>query len=160
MDNPMTGRFILCFGYLMKLARPKRYGSYTKGEMLILGYLYDKDTPVQPGELSGIMEATSARVAAVLRRLEAKGQIERSLDETDRRRVLVRITEAGKRLVADRRREVYDYFDVILKRLGEDDVNEGMRILERITEIAESLEHEGESAQNREGGDDLADTIA
>ncbi len=160
MEKDLTARFILRFGYLMKLTRPKRYGSYTKGEMLILGYLYDKAEPVQPGELSGVMEATSARVAAALRRLEAKGQIARTLDAADRRRVLVRITPTGRSLVEARRREVHDYFDEILRRLGEDDVNEGMRLLDRITEIAEALEDEYAPNAEQKGGDDLADTIA
>lgn len=160
MNKNMTGRFILRFGYLMKLTRPKRYGSYTKGETLILGYLYDKAAPVQPGELSGVMEASTARVAAVLRRLEAKGQIARTADAADRRRIFVRITDAGRRLVEARRREVYDYFDEILAQLGEDDVREGMRILERITAIVESLEEKHDPEQDEKGGNDLADTIA
>ncbi len=159
MDKDMTGRFITSFGDLMKLTRPKRYGSYTRGEMRILSHLYDKAAPVQPGELSGVMEASSARVAAALRRLEAKGQIARTADAADRRRIFVRITDAGRSLVEARRREVHDYVDEILAQLGEDDFREGMRILERITEIVEALEDNEDSALDGKGGNDLADTI-
>ena len=153
----ITDSFIRRFGTLMKLGRPKRYGSYTRGEMCILNYLYDQNEPAQPGELSAIMDASSARVAAALRTLESKGQIARCVDGADRRRVLVNITEAGRQLVEARRREVRDYFAQIICQLGEDDVREGMRILGRIMKIAESLEDApAESAAFERGGDDLA----
>lgn len=153
----ITDSFIRQFGTLMKLGRPKRYGSFTRGEMCILNYLYDLDTPAQPGELSAIMEASSARVAAVLRTLESKGQIRRCVDGTDRRRVLVHITDTGRQLVEARRREVSDYFAQIIRHLGEDDVREGMRILGRIMEIAESLEKQDSiSADLEKGGKNLA----
>jgi len=153
----ITDSFIRRFGMLMKLGRPKRYGSFTRGEMCILNYLYDQDLPTQPGELRSIMEASSARVAAVLRTLENKGQIERCVDENDRRKVLVNITEDGRKLVEMRRREVQAYFAQIICQLGEDDVREGMRILGRILKIAESLEvPEDPTELNEKGGDELA----
>lgn len=153
----ITDSFIRRFGMLMKLGRPKRYGSFTRGEMCILNYLYDQDVPTQPGELRSIMEASSARVAAVLRTLENKGQIERCVDENDRRKVLVNITEDGRKLVEMRRREVQAYFAQIICQLGEDDVREGMRILGRILKIAESLEvPEDPTELNEKGGDELA----
>lgn len=152
----ITDSFIRRFGTLMKLGRPKRYGSFTRGEMCILNHLYDQNEPTQPGELRAIMDASSARVAAVLRTLEGKGQIERCIDGADRRRVLVNITEEGRRLVEARRNEVSEYFAQIISQLGEDDVREGMRILGRIMKIAESLENEDDSAQMERGGNELA----
>lgn len=147
--------FIRLFGTLMKLTRPKRYGSYTRGEMCILNYLYDKKEAAQPGELSAVMEASSARVAAVLRTLENKGQIERCIDGVDRRKILVHITGTGRRIVEARRREVSEYFAQIIHRLGEDDAREGMRILARIMTIAESLEREAAANDNQsEKGDE------
>lgn len=152
----ITDSFIRRFGMLMKLGRPKRIGSYTRGEACILNYLCDQNEPAQPGELSAIMEASSARVAAVLRNLESKGLIERSIDSKDRRKILVSITDTGRALVQARRCEIRDYFKEIIIRLGEEDVREGMRILDRIMHIAESLEDEPPAAQIEGGGNDLA----
>ncbi len=152
----ITDSFIRRFGTLMKMGRPKRYGSFTRGEMCILNHLYDQDAPTQPGELRAIMEASSARVAAALRTLESKGQIERFVDEKDRRKVLVNITAQGRMLVEMRRREVQDYFMQIISQLGEDDVREGLRILGRILKIAEGLEEMHDPNEQTRGGDELA----
>ena len=154
----ITDSFIHRLHTLLKFGRPKRYSSFTRGEMCILNYLYDQETPAQPGELRTIMEASSARVAAVLRTLEGKGQIARTIDEKDRRRILVSITDAGRKLVKQRRRELSDYFAQIISQLGEEDTREGMRILGRIVKIVESLEAQTEeTSQDEKGGDDLAE---
>ena len=140
MKDGITNLFIQRFSRLMKLGRPRLYGSFTKGEMRVLSYLYQQDEPVQPGELCQILDASSARVAAVLKRLESKGQIERRMDTDDRRKILVCITPAGHRLVEARRGEMHNYIAGIIDRLGEDDAREGLRILARILDIAEQME--------------------
>ena len=140
MKESVTDLFIQRFSLLMKLGRPRLYGSFTKGEMRVLSYLYQQEEPVQPGELCQILDASSARVAAVLKRLESKGQIERRMDTDDRRKILVYITPAGHGLVEDRRGEMHKYIAEIIDRLGEDDAREGLRILARILDIAEQME--------------------
>lgn len=102
------------------------------------------------------MEASSARVAAVLRSLEAKGMIERSVDDKDRRRILVSITDAGRALVQDRRCEIRDYFYQIILQLGERDVCEGYADSGADYALAESLEKETPETQIEIGGNDLA----
>lgn len=140
MKENTTNLFIQRFSLLMKLGKPRLYGSFTKGEMRILTYLYQQEEPVQPGELCQILDASSARVAAVLKRLESKGQIERRMDTDDRRKIFVCITPAGHRLVENRRGEMHDYIAEIIDRLGEDDAREGLRILAKILDIAEQME--------------------
>ena len=145
MKTSVTEIFIQRFSLLMKLSRPRLYGSFTKGEMRILSYLYQQQAPVQPGELCQILDASSARVAAVLKRLESKGQIERWMDTDDRRKILVCITPAGAGLVEARRGEMQDYIAEIIDRLGEDDAREGLRILARILDIAEQMEFDSKA---------------
>lgn len=140
MKESVTTLFIQRFSLLMKLGRPRRYGSFTKGEMRVLSYLYQQEEAVQPGELCQILDASSARVAVVLKRLESKGQIERRMDTDDRRKILVCITPAGHGLVEARRGEMHHYIAEIIDRLGEDDAREGLRILARILDIAEQME--------------------
>ena len=136
----MPASFIRCFSVLMKLNRPRRYGGFTKGEMCILNYLADQTDPVLPGALAAMMEVSTARIAALLRQLEEKDWIRRSVDAADRRCVLVSITDAGRSVVLARKCELGEYFAQILDRLGEEDAREGLRILGRIMSIAEELE--------------------
>ena len=153
MKDGITNLFIQRFSLLMKLGRPRLYGSFTKGEMRVLSYLYQQEEPVQPGELCQILDASSARVAAVLKRLEGKGQIQRQMDTDDRRKILVCITPAGHRLVEARRGEMHNYLAEIIDRLGEDDAREGLRILARILDIAEQMESaDGDTAAGGQGG--------
>ncbi len=139
-NKVITENFIRRVATLIKLGRPMRYSSFARGSMRILNYLHSQPEPVCAGELSDILDASSARVAAVLRSLEGKGYIARSIDSRDRRKVLVHITEAGEKLIQIRNRELDQYFAQIVDELGEEDAREGLRILDRIIEIAERLE--------------------
>jgi len=55
------------------------------------------DGPKTAGVLAGATGLRPAATTALIDRLEAKGLVERVRDETDRRRVLVRMTDEGMR---------------------------------------------------------------
>jgi DNA-binding MarR family transcriptional regulator len=59
----------------------------------------------QPGELAEQLQMTSSNVAAALRELEGAGMVTRAADALDRRRVLIVLTERGRSVVAESRRE-------------------------------------------------------
>jgi DNA-binding MarR family transcriptional regulator len=107
--------------------------------MFILNFLIFQDKDMLPGEISTAMNASSARVAMALKSLEAKGYVERRIDQTDRRKILVSITPLGRELVLSDREEMHNRMVVILKELGEADAAEFIRIVSRITEIALSV---------------------
>ena len=60
----------------------RKLSDFPKGENFILNYLTDREGPVLPSELSGAMQASTARVAAALNSLEAKGEITRPVSYT------------------------------------------------------------------------------
>ena len=90
------------------------------------------------------MNTSTARVAMALKSLETKGFIRRRIDKDDRRKVIVSITEEGRRLVLSERREMRDRMARILRELGEEDTREYIRIIERITEISMRIFNEKE----------------
>ena len=118
---------------------PKKANAFLHGEMFILNFLMFQDRVVMPGEISAAMNASTARVAMALRSLEAKGYVERSVDQADRRKIRVSITPQGREFIKCDREEMHDRMVLILRELGEADAQEFIRIVGRITEIAQSV---------------------
>ncbi len=118
---------------------PKRASAFLHGEMFILNYLVNRQEDVLPSELSCAMNASTARVAMALKSLEQKGFIKRRTDSGDRRRVIVSITEQGTELVKGEREDMQNRMVRIISELGEQDTREYMRLIDRITEISESI---------------------
>lgn len=113
----------------------RKLSDFPKGEMFILNYLTDRRSPVPPSELSAAMQASTARIAAALNSLEAKGEVIRQADSTDRRRTLVILTPRGRDKVLERRRMIHRQIEQMLRALGEKDTAELIRLLDRIREI-------------------------
>ncbi|HOO28515.1 MAG TPA: MarR family transcriptional regulator [Lachnospiraceae bacterium] len=102
------------------------------GERFILFYIYKKGGSVIPSDISKEMGITSARVAAALNSLEGKGLISRRIDGEDRRRILVDLTEDGKRKICRQHRKVMGAIINMLQYLGEDDAKELIRIMKKL----------------------------
>lgn len=113
--------------------------SMIHGEMFILDYLERKNQTVMPGELSSMMGGSTARTAIALRNLEQKGYINRDIDKADRRKILVSLTEDGRKLTLDERAEMVRRMNSVVEALGEADVREFIRIVDRIVEISENF---------------------
>ena len=122
-------------------SKPHRQMSeFSGGGMCILNHLMALERPALPGELSAHMGISSARIAAILNNLERKGLVSREIDASDRRKILVTITESGRAQVMGKRSRMHANMERILQELGEHDAKECLRIVDRITDI---YEHHG-----------------
>ncbi|ACV21701.1 homoprotocatechuate degradation operon regulator, HpaR [Slackia heliotrinireducens] len=116
--------------------RARRFiDSHFSGEDLVLSYLNRHGRCAFPKELGEAMDVTTARIAAILRKLEGQGLITRELDDRDGRKVVVRITQAGVDFVAKRRSEAFDYFVDLLECMGPEDAAEYVRLTEKAMDI-------------------------
>ena len=88
-----------------------------------------------PSELADRAWVSSARIANILRALEAKGWVEREHSKTDRRRVHVIVTNKGFQDLEIKRREFENRTAAFLEQLGETDTQEMVRLLRRANEI-------------------------
>jgi DNA-binding MarR family transcriptional regulator len=77
----------------------------TIDEMHCLGTLY-ADQPASVKRLSELITVGSTRASKILKDLEARGLVSRSLDSSDRRKEHVYLTDAGRRAV-ERITELY-----------------------------------------------------
>ena len=105
------------------------------GEMAVMRALILAGGSLTPSELANRAWVSSARIANILRALEAKGWVEREHSKTDRRRVHVTVTDKGFQDLEIKRRELEDRTAAFLEQLGETDTQEMVRLLRRFNEI-------------------------
>ncbi|MCV7352683.1 MarR family winged helix-turn-helix transcriptional regulator [Mycobacterium parmense] len=87
-----------------RLRREMTSGSVPTSDALVLGAIERRGAAASPGQLAADLLMATSNVAASLRLLEREGLIRRGRDPDDARRVLIEITAAGRRYVADDRR--------------------------------------------------------
>lgn len=97
------------------------------GEYALLSLLSDEGQAT-PGRLSEALDRSAARIANTLKALELKGLVKRSHDKTDRRRVLVSITDKGRELVKKKKTECTAMLMNLMEHLGEKDAAEFIRL--------------------------------
>ena len=105
------------------------------GEMAVMRALMLAGGSLTPSELANRAWVSSARIANILRTLEAKGWVEREHSKTDRRRVHVTMTDKGFQNLEIKRREFEERTAAFLEQLGETDTQEMVRLLRRLNEI-------------------------
>lgn len=118
-----------------------------RGRVGVLHVLHHSDGTLTAGELARACHVTSARMAQTLNQLEADGLVTRTPSKTDRRRTIVRMTDAGEA-------ELRSYFDGVtrfaaglLRELGEKDSHELVRILGKLADVLR------DASDGAEGGD-------
>lgn len=100
-----------------------------RGEYGVLNYLCDREDGVPAGDLGKALHVVPGRMADILKSLEAKGLIMRMHDENDRRIVRAVITDEGRRISLEKRREIHEDYSGLFNILGEKDVRELIRLL-------------------------------
>lgn len=108
-----------------------------KGELFVLQFLSMRDTAVLPSELSAALQASTARISALLGALEKKGQIERDIDKSNRRNVLVTITQAGRRRAQSEMEEMGRGMSQVFAEMGEADTREFIRLMRIFFELGQ-----------------------
>lgn len=109
---------------------------YAKGEMLVLNYLYQhREELIVPGDISNFTGTSSARIATILGSLEEQGYLTREIDRTDRRKILVAITEKGESVARTHHDFMLNRLASVLEYMGE---NESQQFLQSIKTFVEA----------------------
>lgn len=107
-----------------------------KGELFVLHFLSMSGTRVLPSELSVALQASTARISALLGRLEKKGQIKREIDKENRRNILVTITGAGRERAEKEMLEMKNDMVKVFAKMGKTDTEEFIRLTKRFFELS------------------------
>ena len=138
MDDEDLNRLL---GQLRALQRRQRrerppIDGLSRSAVRVLGAVARSDGGAQPTQICTELVMTSSNVAAALRELTREGLVSRFADEADTRRVNIRLSPAGERLVADHRatRDMWlvDALRDLLTREEEDVLIAAGAILERL----------------------------
>ena len=98
LNNEEMAKQLFMLVGLMQREPIKKMQKLSQGEMAMLGFLTYEKSETNPKELSERFNLSTARVANTLNSLERKEYIKRVHDSFDRRKVMVYITEKGKKV--------------------------------------------------------------
>ncbi len=104
----------------------------------ILRYVDSATTEVLAGDIAEFMGVSTPRVAAVLNCMEQKGFVVRHPSASDRRKVVVSITDGGKAELKKAGDEMLKFAEYLYDTVGDDDLNEFLRISERISQALQN----------------------
>ena len=102
------------------------------GELAALLHLKDAGT-VSASQLSQALGVNTSRIAALLRQLENKEYIQRSVNVLDRRKTMVTITDTGREYVQAYKEKAQGFCRRLLEQLGEEDAETFVRITHKIS---------------------------
>ena len=106
-----------------------------RGFGFVLSYLEQADEVVYASDLSKKLNVSTARIAALLKRMEQNGLITRCTSPEDARRTIVGITPAGIASVDKMREQALHRIELLLARVSKEDLETYIRISRQIKEI-------------------------
>ena len=106
-----------------------------RGFGFILGYLERADGEVNAGDLAKKLNVSTARIAALLKRMEQSGLVTRHTSRKDARKTIVEITPAGIALVDEMREQTLGRVELLHERIRKEDLETYIRISCQIKEI-------------------------
>lgn len=115
-----------------------------KGELFVLQFLCARDRDVLPSELSVALQCSMARISALLGSLEKKELIQRDIDKSNRRNILVSITDAGREKAATEMKAIEDFLARVFSEMGEADALEFIRLYDKFFDIIKFQVEKGE----------------
>lgn len=114
----------------------RRVRPLTKAEFYLMNMLYD-GKPANVTVLANRLRVSKTTVSKLIHCVEGKGYVQRITDSNDRRITYIQLTEQGKTLtrscILSHKKSLVDMVD----RIGEEDTNELIRIMNKIVEKGE-----------------------
>lgn len=98
-----------------------------------------KDKPITITEISEKIQVSKPAVSQIINGLEDKGFVNRVYTKSDRRIVYVEITEKGNEAIEQAVLKRNEHVNELLKKLGEEDAETFLRLLEKIANILGDL---------------------
>jgi len=100
---------------------------------------FDSDKNVGLSDIRGYLSISKAAVSQMLGSLEKKGYIIREIDKNNRRNLIVTLTPEGRASLANMEVEFNDNLDKLIAYLGEEDVRQLIKTINRMMEFISDL---------------------
>ena len=108
-----------------------------RGTGFVIAYLSEAEGEVIAGDLARELNVSTARIAALLRKMEKDGLIRRCRAQADARQTVVEITQAGTEYSHMMKEQILEKAELLLEKVGKDDLNEFIRISKKIKQALE-----------------------
>ncbi|MDX3072912.1 MarR family winged helix-turn-helix transcriptional regulator [Streptomyces sp. NPDC088354] len=122
-----------------RLRQAHAVGDVTLSEVSVLARL-DREGPDSPGSLAELERVRPQAMATTLAGLEERGLVSRRPDAADGRRAVVTVTEAGRKVLADRRSESVQRLGAVIEgEFTADERRQLLAVLPLLDRLAERL---------------------
>lgn len=101
----------------------------------------ERNNSIYPSDLSDKLNLSRSYITAVLNSLEKKNFIMRTLDTSDRRRILVRITDKGRHIFDNMAAKELEQADILISGLTNEKTLNLILLLNQASEILEKEEN-------------------
>ena len=115
----------------------KRVDETSAGISAVLRYLYETGgSTVTAGNISEFMHVSTARVAVLLKKMAAKGLIEKTSDKKDARVTVVLLSDHGREVVKKMQEDMCAQVGAVIDKVGLERTLEFIEILSEINTVA------------------------
>ena len=104
----------------------------------------DPEYNVDMTDIRGFLAISKGAVSQMLGSLEKKGFINRDIDKSNRRNLIVTLTPEGRKALEHQYNAFSERLEKIISRLGEDEVKQMIKIVNRMIEITNDIKAESE----------------
>lgn len=105
------------------------------GMYVVLKILDEQKKELSAGDISEILEVTTARTAVILSTLCKKGLIIKTKSKLDARKTIVKITDMGLLVLKERKQKIFDTIKKIMSRLNDDDIENFCTIMQKLSDF-------------------------
>ncbi|MFF5995054.1 MarR family transcriptional regulator [Lysinibacillus sp. KU-BSD001] len=127
----------------VSIMKPRDEGEVTHSLMIFLFMLQNKGE-IRISEISEHFGVTSGAATGIADKLEDLGLIERYRSKTDRRVVTLVLSEKGKKLVQDKKKEHVELYQYILHDFSEEELLKIIHMLNKISDRIDSYSNKGD----------------
>ena len=104
----------------------------TPGQYMVLSCLWESIEPLSPTQIAQMAMLDTSTIVGILDRLTYKELLQRKPDPTDRRALIISLTEKGKSLRDEVLRVIQETNDQVLKDFSEEERQELAKLLTRL----------------------------
>lgn len=132
MNEKLAKEVIRCVHSVGKCHHHKQINDSVRGENMALGFIKSEGGSTYPKEIELAMGISSARVAAIIKKLEQRNLVIRTDDKIDRRKTLVTLTEQGEEVALETEKKIMYALSKMFDYLGEEDSENFVRIIDKL----------------------------
>lgn len=116
----------------------------------IIAYSSDSGDGMTVSAIAAELDVTPPAVSRSLKSLESRGLVTRETNLINRRNTMVRLTEKGRELLEDSRRQMDAVMERVNEKMGEERKSKLCELLSEMTEIIENyVTEKGENADDK-----------